>query len=1094
MMVMAEFINLQKQLAPEWIQKKAAQGLFPRSGNWYYPYRWVSKEDLEKNWGKENASKLMSYWDNMMHPDYQPESKEVHQESDSYRNNADFREAVDYGDEYVLNWSTLQGISQGELVHDLVPYFNDLSENNPNSEIVSLNSSLVDFYQILHEEAFIYEFLDEEGIIMDLEDTVPKDEREGVLSEIYDELSTFTSDFNNIMKNIEYWHRNNNPDSKEALDEIDQLLDTYNPILENNLDMIGEMLENFEEISEKQQIETFIEENDHINGTFVLTELVSEGFVEQRTAEGQIDDYKEFLVEYLEKFGSDEDGKIDRNLTVINLWSQFEEEIKESQSDAEEIDNFYAKGLGEVSNLLTYYNYLTNVREEYGNSFNYSINAFIQEQKDVVKTKLYQYSTLEDYFSEQWEGKAFSDEPDKLVNELSTPELMRGGYEDINEYAEDISRFDSIYNKDTSITLFHLKAMMQYQKGSSVINTYAFTKDVGIYDKSDEDASFLEHTIRSLDSAIAFAGMPNTDRDVLFRRGVSRELYKYIYDSFLEKGEYTNPSFMSTTYDLGVATEFGRAIDIVIPPQTIPYLDINDITGSNNIFSNEKEVILPRNIKFKVTLDEHRNRLVLTAQGYNPETYDVKELTVGDNIGKKLLDNIDDSDDERILITMENMEYLLENEENSESFKAKALKGGLQNLQESHSPEKRFERAIINVEKTLNHVNKVMDIEKLMPSINDEYLTPSSMYSLSERMDKQIIDNIFKLQKLSEKLPKEYQYTIENQIDNLKISKLKINKNIYNELDKRVGNLDRYNLLKIIDSNEEIKSQINAHNDSYGDIPYIINESNFMNKIFKLSALFIGGVPEGVNVKLKNFKEALINVAQEENKRERGISKSIKKLLLIDSIEIGDNKFKVLMPKNPFEGLGGRDDIEDNQGMLFLEPPKNYSYEGKIVFTMDKMKFPLDFIAINSDNEIVHIESGIEPNHKGLIILPDNTVAVFEVKAGMSNGIDIGDNVKFDHEEIFGDKIEKQLIRQRHYNNVTPQPEKTSGYWSEGDKIREMAEAGVLNWLIFQGLTENEWLDFQEHRKNLKQRKKDRRKTKRRKDIEALYEHIRNPK
>ena len=69
--------------------------------------------------------------------------------------------------------------------------------------------------------------------------------------------------------------------------------------------------------------------------------------------------------------------------------------------------------------------------------------------------------------------------------------------------------------------------------------------------------------------------------------------------------------------------------------------------------------------------------------------------------------------------------------------------------------------------------------------------------------------------------------------------------------------------------------------------------------------------------------------------------------------------------------------------------------------------------------------------------------------------------------------------------NITPEPEKGGkGKKSESDKFRELSEKGVLNWLLIQGITMEEWMAYQERRK------KDtlNRKRKRQKEIEDLYE------
>ncbi len=118
---------------------------------------------------------------------------------------------------------------------------------------------------------------------------------------------------------------------------------------------------------------------------------------------------------------------------------------------------------------------------------------------------------------------------------------------------------------------------------------------------------------------------------------------------------------------------------------------------------------------------------------------------------------------------------------------------------------------------------------------------------------------------------------------------------------------------------------------------------------------------------------------------------------LIAKVRIGTHTFSVDVAVTSFEkmkGLGGRDSLASNHGMLFV-----YDHKEKYEFWMKGMKFPLDFIWIK-DNTVVDLRENI-PAPTGLLpaIVKPDTVAdkILEVNAGIiqSTGINIGDSVQF---------------------------------------------------------------------------------------------------
>ena len=111
---------------------------------------------------------------------------------------------------------------------------------------------------------------------------------------------------------------------------------------------------------------------------------------------------------------------------------------------------------------------------------------------------------------------------------------------------------------------------------------------------------------------------------------------------------------------------------------------------------------------------------------------------------------------------------------------------------------------------------------------------------------------------------------------------------------------------------------------------------------------------------------------------------------------INNNLIKIELAysdKDKFKGLGGREFLEPNQGMLFV-----YEYENKPGFVMRDMNFPLDFIWIKN-NRVVDISKNIpiEPNKRDLTVYypKTNINYVLEVNAGYAdkNNIRVGDLV-----------------------------------------------------------------------------------------------------
>ena len=115
-------------------------------------------------------------------------------------------------------------------------------------------------------------------------------------------------------------------------------------------------------------------------------------------------------------------------------------------------------------------------------------------------------------------------------------------------------------------------------------------------------------------------------------------------------------------------------------------------------------------------------------------------------------------------------------------------------------------------------------------------------------------------------------------------------------------------------------------------------------------------------------------------------------------ILVGGQKLSVEIAVTPEElakGLGGRESLGENQGMLFIfAKPSVYS------FWMKDMKISLDFIWILND-KIIDITENVPPPKNSLAPLPiyqpkEAADKVLEVNAGWvaSHGIKTGDEVQ----------------------------------------------------------------------------------------------------
>lgn len=121
------------------------------------------------------------------------------------------------------------------------------------------------------------------------------------------------------------------------------------------------------------------------------------------------------------------------------------------------------------------------------------------------------------------------------------------------------------------------------------------------------------------------------------------------------------------------------------------------------------------------------------------------------------------------------------------------------------------------------------------------------------------------------------------------------------------------------------------------------------------------------------------------------------------TIEIGDREYKVREAKTEEErkqGLKGIESLPEDEGMLFYMPDK----KSQVVFTMEDMKFPLDIIFINQDDEVFDIAYNVPIDTEAVIsdedALPNQDDYVkYVLEVNPNSGIQVRDELDIDDSE-----------------------------------------------------------------------------------------------
>lgn len=121
------------------------------------------------------------------------------------------------------------------------------------------------------------------------------------------------------------------------------------------------------------------------------------------------------------------------------------------------------------------------------------------------------------------------------------------------------------------------------------------------------------------------------------------------------------------------------------------------------------------------------------------------------------------------------------------------------------------------------------------------------------------------------------------------------------------------------------------------------------------------------------------------------------------TIEIGDKEYRVKEAKTEEErtqGLKGVEELPEDEGMLFYMPDK----KSQVVFTMEDMKFPLDIIFINQDDEVFDVAYNVPIDTEAVIsdedALPNQDDYVkYVLEVNPNSGIQVGDELDIEDDE-----------------------------------------------------------------------------------------------
>lgn len=116
----------------------------------------------------------------------------------------------------------------------------------------------------------------------------------------------------------------------------------------------------------------------------------------------------------------------------------------------------------------------------------------------------------------------------------------------------------------------------------------------------------------------------------------------------------------------------------------------------------------------------------------------------------------------------------------------------------------------------------------------------------------------------------------------------------------------------------------------------------------------------------------------------------------IQYVNINDALIKVdvvITAEDQEKGLGGRESLAENEGMLFV-----FNNSGKHFFWMKDMKFAIDMVWLDEFGRIIYIEKNATPaSYPELFGPKKSSKYVLEIPAGFSDiqNIQVGDKAEF---------------------------------------------------------------------------------------------------
>lgn len=114
------------------------------------------------------------------------------------------------------------------------------------------------------------------------------------------------------------------------------------------------------------------------------------------------------------------------------------------------------------------------------------------------------------------------------------------------------------------------------------------------------------------------------------------------------------------------------------------------------------------------------------------------------------------------------------------------------------------------------------------------------------------------------------------------------------------------------------------------------------------------------------------------------------------TVQIGGKIIRVTVADTPEarqEGLGGRNGLAPDEGMLFIFPE-----DGKYGFWMKNMKFPIDILWLSAGGEVIHMAQNVSPDTYPRVFTPETPARyVLELPAGYAKAytVEVGDEVRF---------------------------------------------------------------------------------------------------